>query len=202
MNLLSTFAGSMMEGFLPRGWDLAKIDACCSLPASAVGERQAWWHPQFEPVPCNSIADFDVMMGHEIALAIKESRDTGPRAAPDLASRSHGHVPLGRLLPQGMERLVRSCLWLQHGRVERSSRRNSAGRESRGVSATRWSRRSTARSGPAPCRPPTAGSPRPSVCLDYAESHRRARKSRRSLDRHLRHRPGVSHRVLGAPLRR
>ncbi len=27
MNLLTTFAGSMMEGFLPRGWDLARIDA-------------------------------------------------------------------------------------------------------------------------------------------------------------------------------
>ena len=32
MNLLSTFTGSMMEGFLPRGWDLAKIDRCCSQP--------------------------------------------------------------------------------------------------------------------------------------------------------------------------
>ena len=30
MNLLTTFAGSMMEGFLPKGWDLAKIDACAS----------------------------------------------------------------------------------------------------------------------------------------------------------------------------
>jgi glucosamine-6-phosphate deaminase len=77
MNLLSTLAGSMMEGFLPRGWDLAKIDACCSLPAAAIGERQPWWHPQFQPVPCGSVADFDVMMGHEIALAIKESRDQG-----------------------------------------------------------------------------------------------------------------------------
>ena len=30
MNLLTTFAGSMMEGFLPAGWDLARIDACCA----------------------------------------------------------------------------------------------------------------------------------------------------------------------------
>ena len=36
MNLLTTFAGSMMEGFLPAGWDLARIDACASHPAEAV----------------------------------------------------------------------------------------------------------------------------------------------------------------------
>ncbi len=70
MNLLTTFAGSMMEGFLPRGWDLVKIDACCSLPPEAIQDRQPWWNPAFEPVPCSSIADFDVMMGHEIAMTI------------------------------------------------------------------------------------------------------------------------------------
>ena len=68
MNLLTTFAGSMMEGFLPRGWDLAKIDACCSHPPEAIGERQPWWHPRFEPVACDSVADFDV--------------DDGPRDRP------------------------------------------------------------------------------------------------------------------------
>ena len=81
MNLLTTFAGSMMEGFLPAGWDLAKIDACCSHPPEAIGERQTWWHPDFEPVPCDSVADFDVMMGHEIATAIRRTRDQGRPAA-------------------------------------------------------------------------------------------------------------------------
>ena len=51
MNLLTTFAGSMMEGFLPAGWDLARIDACCA-SAREIGERQSWWHPHFELVPC------------------------------------------------------------------------------------------------------------------------------------------------------
>ena len=51
MNLLTTFAGSMMEGFLPRGWDLARIDACCAHPPGAIQERQPWWHPRFELVP-------------------------------------------------------------------------------------------------------------------------------------------------------
>jgi glucosamine-6-phosphate deaminase len=75
MNLLTTFAGSMMEGFLPRGWDLAKIDACCSHPPQAISGRQPWWHPRFEPVACESVADLDVVMGHEIARAIRQARD-------------------------------------------------------------------------------------------------------------------------------
>lgn len=77
MNLLTTFAGSMMEGFLPKGWDLAKIDACASHPPEAITERRPWWHPDFHPVPCASIADFDVMLGHEIALTIRRARDDG-----------------------------------------------------------------------------------------------------------------------------
>jgi glucosamine-6-phosphate deaminase len=81
MNLLTTFAGSMMEGFLPRGWDLARIDRCCSNPPTSIGDRQPWWHPGFQPLVCESITDFDVMMGHEIALAIKQSRDAGRKAA-------------------------------------------------------------------------------------------------------------------------
>jgi glucosamine-6-phosphate deaminase len=81
MNLLTTFAGSMMEGFLPRGWDLAKIDECCSHRPEEIGRRESWWHSQFEPVACGSVADFDVMMGHEIAWAIKRARDAGRPAA-------------------------------------------------------------------------------------------------------------------------
>jgi glucosamine-6-phosphate deaminase len=73
MNLLTTFAGSMMEGFLPSGWDLARIDACCSHPASSIGGRQTWWNPDFELIPCASVGDFDVMMGHEIATAIRSA---------------------------------------------------------------------------------------------------------------------------------
>ncbi len=81
MNLITTYSGSMMEGFLPRGWDLAKIDRCCNHAPEAIAERQSWWHPQFVPVACNSVADFDVMMGHEIALLIKQARDAGRAAA-------------------------------------------------------------------------------------------------------------------------
>src|SRR5271166_4354246 len=81
MDLLTTYAGSMMEGFLPRGWDLARIDACCSHPPEVICRRESWWHPRFELVECSSVGDFDVMMGHEIALAIKQTRDSGRPAA-------------------------------------------------------------------------------------------------------------------------
>lgn len=81
MNLLTTFAGSMMEGFLPRGWDLGRIDTCCSNPPGSIGDRQPWWNPDFELIPCASVADFDVMMGHEIAITIKRARDRGGKLA-------------------------------------------------------------------------------------------------------------------------
>jgi glucosamine-6-phosphate deaminase len=81
MNLLTTYEGSLMEGFLPRGWDLARIDACCAHAPESIEERQSFWHERFEPVVCESVADFDVMLGHEIALAIKRTRDEGRKAA-------------------------------------------------------------------------------------------------------------------------
>jgi glucosamine-6-phosphate deaminase len=81
MNLLTTFAGSMMDGFLPRGWDLSRIDACCSVPSAEILERQPWWHLGFEPVACRSLADFDVMLGHEIAMTIRRCREQGRESA-------------------------------------------------------------------------------------------------------------------------
>src|SRR3954463_7811442 len=81
MNLLTTFAGSMMEGFLPRGWDLARIDACCSNPPASVAQRQPWWNPGFEIVACETLADFDVMLGHEIARTIQRTRQEHRKAA-------------------------------------------------------------------------------------------------------------------------
>ncbi len=81
MNLMTTLAGSLLEGFFPRGWDLAKLDACCSHPPAALGERQPHWHAGFAPVACDTLADFDAMLGHEIALTIKRARDAGHELA-------------------------------------------------------------------------------------------------------------------------
>jgi len=77
MNLLDTLPGSLLENFFPAGWDLAKIDACCANPPAAITARQPHWHPNFTPIACATLADFDTLMGHEIALQIKKARDEG-----------------------------------------------------------------------------------------------------------------------------
>ena len=77
MNLLTTYRGSLMEGFLPAGWDLGKIDELADVAGPALAERQPWWHPHFEPVACASVADFDTYMGHEIARTIQLAGQAG-----------------------------------------------------------------------------------------------------------------------------
>jgi len=77
MNLLTTFRGSMMEGFLPAGWNLEKIDRLADLSGAAMLKRCSWWHPKFEPVECGSLADFDTYMGHEIAREIQLAKQAG-----------------------------------------------------------------------------------------------------------------------------
>ncbi len=81
MNLLTTIGGSLLEHFYPAGWDLERIDRCCANPPESIVDRQPWWHPGFEPVPCATLADFDTFMGHEIALEIRRARDEGKRIA-------------------------------------------------------------------------------------------------------------------------
>ena len=75
MNLLTTIKGSNMENYFPKGWDLKKIDECCSHQPGEVFDRQSFWHKDFNPVICDSNFDFSVKMGHEIALAIKNAKD-------------------------------------------------------------------------------------------------------------------------------
>lgn len=77
MNLLTTFRGSMMEGFLPGGWNLEKIDQLADKARDAMVERRPWWNTNFEPVGCASLADFDTYMGHEIAREIQLAGQAG-----------------------------------------------------------------------------------------------------------------------------
>lgn len=76
-NLMSTIKGSLLEGLFPEGWNLKKIDRICSRSASAVRKREKWWNRRFQPVRCGTLADFDTMMGHEIAFEIKKAGDSG-----------------------------------------------------------------------------------------------------------------------------
>ena len=75
MNLVDTIKGSLLEDFFPKGWDLKKIDKCCSNAPGTITQRQAWWNKDFNPVSCNTIEEFDTLMGHEIALEIKTAKD-------------------------------------------------------------------------------------------------------------------------------
>ncbi len=93
MDLITTIRCSMMEGFFPAGWDLAKIDRLAGLSPGRLHDRQPWWHTQFEPVACASFEDFDTFMGHEIAREVQLARQ---------ANRSIAFIlPVG---PMGMYR--------------------------------------------------------------------------------------------------
>ena len=73
MDLISTLKGSLLENFFPAGWDLKKIDKCCAQAPDKILERQPWWNRQFSPVPCGSLEEFDIKMGHEIALEVRRA---------------------------------------------------------------------------------------------------------------------------------
>ena len=77
MDLMTTLAGSMIEGFLPAGWDLIRIDRLGALSLAELVRREAWWNPRFEPVACAGFGDFDTYMGHEIARTIQQARQEG-----------------------------------------------------------------------------------------------------------------------------
>lgn len=75
--LQATLRDSLMENFFPAGWDLARMDACCENPPEAITIPQPWWHPDFSVTPCDTVDEFDVMFGHEIAFQIRRARDIG-----------------------------------------------------------------------------------------------------------------------------
>ena len=79
MNLMDTIKGSLLEGFYPEGWDLAKMDACIGTPET-VNDRQSFWNDGFTPVMCDNLNDFEVLMGHEIAMQIKLTKEEGKKA--------------------------------------------------------------------------------------------------------------------------
>ncbi|MEI6100798.1 MAG: hypothetical protein WCP73_03070 [Eubacteriales bacterium] len=81
MDLLSTIKGSNMEHYFPKGWDLKKLDECCSHGPDEVQERQSFWNKDFLPVLCEDDITFGVKMGHEIAITIKRAKEQGKKLA-------------------------------------------------------------------------------------------------------------------------
>ena len=81
MDFNSTVKGSLLEGFYPEGWDFEKIDACCANVPESIAEKQPFWHKDFAPVPCDSLVEFEVKMGHEIASRVKKANAEGKKLA-------------------------------------------------------------------------------------------------------------------------
>ena len=81
MDFNSTVKGSLLEGFYPEGWDFEKIDKCCSHKPEEITEKQSFWNKDFTPISCESVAEFDVKMGHEIANEIRKANDEGRKIA-------------------------------------------------------------------------------------------------------------------------
>ena len=77
MDFMSTVHGSLLENFYPQGWDMQRIDACCEKGS----QKEDFWHPDFVPVACPDIHDFDTYMGHEIALQVRETYEQGRKLA-------------------------------------------------------------------------------------------------------------------------
>jgi glucosamine-6-phosphate deaminase len=97
MDLTSTLPGSLMEGFFPAGWDLARIDRLGALGPAEVPRREPWWNKDFEPIGCASLTDFDTYMGHEIAREIQQARQAGR--------------PIVFILPVGPMGMYRWTVW-------------------------------------------------------------------------------------------
>lgn len=74
IDLMSTIKGSLLEGYFPAGWDLKKLDTICSRKPETITQREKWWNKSFEPIACDSLEDFNMMLGHEIALEISRAK--------------------------------------------------------------------------------------------------------------------------------
>jgi glucosamine-6-phosphate deaminase len=81
MNLLTTLKGSLLENFFPAAWDLTQWDACVADDPKAIFERQPKWHQDYSIRMANNVADFDVMLGHELAMEIRRCREAGRNLA-------------------------------------------------------------------------------------------------------------------------
>lgn len=97
MDFMSTVKGSLMENFYPVGWDMARIDWCCSHGPEQVLEREAHWNKDFCPISCEDIDTFNTRMGHEIAFQIKKARDEG--------------IELALILPAGPMGMYKWAAW-------------------------------------------------------------------------------------------
>ena len=55
MDFNSTVKGSLLEDFYPAGWDMEKIDKCCSNAPESITEKQSFWNKDFTPISCDDV---------------------------------------------------------------------------------------------------------------------------------------------------
>lgn len=77
MDMESTLEGSYFSEIVPAGWDIARMKQCVSNSPESVFDRQDFWHEGFLPVACDTLEEFGVCMGHEIAMQIKTTKQEG-----------------------------------------------------------------------------------------------------------------------------
>ena len=77
MDMESTLEGSYFSEIVPAGWDIARMKQCVSNSPESVFDRQDFWHEGFLPVACDTLEEFGVCMGHEIAMQIKTTKLEG-----------------------------------------------------------------------------------------------------------------------------
>ncbi len=99
INLLNTIEGSLVESFFPSAWDLEKWEQAVSDDPDDIFDRQPQWNDRFNIRVAETVSDFDVMFGHELAMEIMRTREEGRELALIL--------PVG---PMGMYRWTRYFL--------------------------------------------------------------------------------------------
>ena len=135
MDLMTTLPGSLMEGFLPAGWDLAKIDRLAALPPEQAVARRPWWHPALRAGRLRLLRGLRHLHGPRDRPRDPARPPGGPAHRLHPAGRADGHVPLDGLLPQRMGRPLRPRPRLQHGRMVRRPGQHAAARQSRRLPA-------------------------------------------------------------------
>jgi len=79
ITLLETLEGSLLGNFYPAGWNLRKMDRCCTLGLRGIMRRARFWHDDFAPRAVSDVGEMDRLMGEEIADRIISARREGRR---------------------------------------------------------------------------------------------------------------------------
>lgn len=77
MDMTTTLKGSYFETLFPPGWDIERIRNCCSNSPESILEPQPFWNKGFNPISCKTVSDFEVLLGHEIAMQIRIAKEEG-----------------------------------------------------------------------------------------------------------------------------